>query len=256
MDAFHKTKTMSLFLTLAFIFCIGSLFGWCVEVIFRRFFSAANPERKWINPGALSGPYLPLYGFGLTILFILATLEDFIWVENPVWSKFLMFGAMAVCMTVIEYIAGILSVKMANVRLWDYSDQWGNIQGIICPKYSLVWVLLGAVYYFLIHPHIIGALEWLSQNLAFSFAIGMFYGVFLIDVVYTAQIIQKIKKFAEDNHIVVKYETLKHQVRSFQVQNAQKPHFFFPLRSERPLTEHLKDMLAPPEKQIKKRRRS
>ena len=234
---------MGLFLTLAFLFCIGSLIGWCIEVVFRRFFSAANPERKWINPGALAGPYLPLYGFGLCILFLLASLEDHIWIENPIWNKMLMFSAMAVCMTVIEYIAGILSIKMANVRLWDYSGQWGNIQGIICPKYSLIWALLGAVYYFLIHSHILGALEWLSQNLAFSFAIGMFYGVFLIDVVYTAQIIQKIKKFAEDNHVVVKYENLKHQVRSFQDQNSQKPHFFFPLRSERPLAEHLKDMI-------------
>lgn len=54
---------MSLFLTIAFLFFIGSMAGWGIEVVFRRFFSSANPERKWINPGFLSGPYLPLYGF-------------------------------------------------------------------------------------------------------------------------------------------------------------------------------------------------
>lgn len=246
---------MGLFLTLAFLFCIGSLFGWCLEVIFRRFFSGANPERKWINPGALSGPYLPLYGIGLCILFLLATLERYTWIDDPFWNKLLMFSAMAVCMTVIEYIAGILSIKLFNVRLWDYSEQWGNIQGIICPKYSAAWAMLGAVYYFLIHPHILGALEWLSRNLAFSFGIGMFFGVFSIDLAYTMQIIQKIRKFAEDNHVVVKYENLKHHVRSFQDRNSLKPHFFFPLRSERPLTEHLKDMLTLPEKHVKKRRK-
>ena len=32
---------MNLFLTLAFLFCIGSVLGWGLEVIFRRFFSAA-----------------------------------------------------------------------------------------------------------------------------------------------------------------------------------------------------------------------
>lgn len=53
---------MSLFLTIAFLFFIGSMAGWVIEVVFRRFFSSANPERKWINPGFLSGPYLPLYG--------------------------------------------------------------------------------------------------------------------------------------------------------------------------------------------------
>ena len=44
---------MSLFLTIAFLFFIGSMAGWGIEVVFRRFFSSANPERKWINPGFL-----------------------------------------------------------------------------------------------------------------------------------------------------------------------------------------------------------
>lgn len=63
---------MSLFLTIAFLFFIGSMAGWVIEVVFRRFFSSANPERKWINPGFLSGPYLPLYGFSLCVLFLLS----------------------------------------------------------------------------------------------------------------------------------------------------------------------------------------
>lgn len=58
---------MNLFLTIAFLFFIGSMAGWVIEVVFRRFFSSANPERKWINPGFLSGPYLPLYGFSLCV---------------------------------------------------------------------------------------------------------------------------------------------------------------------------------------------
>lgn len=52
---------MNLFLTLAFLFFIGATTGWAIEVLFRRFLSSANPERKWINPGFCTGPYLPLY---------------------------------------------------------------------------------------------------------------------------------------------------------------------------------------------------
>ena len=37
---------MNIFLKLAYLFFIGSLIGWCIEVIFRRFFSSSNPERK------------------------------------------------------------------------------------------------------------------------------------------------------------------------------------------------------------------
>ena len=56
---------MNIFLTLAFLFFIGATLGWVLELLFRRFFSSANPERKWINPGFCVGPYLPLYGCGL-----------------------------------------------------------------------------------------------------------------------------------------------------------------------------------------------
>ena len=56
---------MSDLLVFAFLFFIGSCLGWGIEVIFRKFFSHSNPQHKWINPGFLTGPYLPLYGFGL-----------------------------------------------------------------------------------------------------------------------------------------------------------------------------------------------
>lgn len=63
---------MSLFLTLAFLFSIGAVFGWGLEVLYRRFLSPANPERRWIDPGFCTGPWLPLYGSGLRILYLFA----------------------------------------------------------------------------------------------------------------------------------------------------------------------------------------
>ena len=82
---------MNFFLKLAFLFCIGSLLGWCIEVLFRRFFSA----KKWINPGFLVGPYLPLYGFSLCTLYLLAMLEEFIPISSPVLRKLVLFAVMA-----------------------------------------------------------------------------------------------------------------------------------------------------------------
>lgn len=234
---------MDLFLTLAFLFFIGSVFGWVLELFFRRFISPANPERKWINPGFCTGPYVPLYGLGLCILFLIAAVEDLHWIADPFREKALLFLTMAVCMTVIEYIAGVLCVKIAKVRLWDYSNEWGNIDGIICPKFSLAWTILGAVYYFLVHPHILDALRWLARNLAFSFVIGMFYGIFIIDLAHSAQIVSKLKQFAEENDVVIKYESLKAHIRSVQEQGAQKYHFFRPFHSGRALHEHLQERL-------------
>ncbi len=232
---------MGFFLTLAFLFFIGSLSGWIIELLFRRFISRANPERKWINPGFCTGPYLPLYGSGLCLLFLVASLENFNFIQNPIGNKIALFAAMAVLMTVIEYIAGIFCLKVAKVRLWDYTGEWGNIQGIICPKFSLIWALLGAVYYFFIHPYILDALIWLSNNLAFSFFIGLFFGVFAIDVAHSVQLTAKLKKYAEDNGVIVKYEHFKLQIRKFGEKNKKKYGFLLPLRLDRPISEYLKE---------------
>ena len=230
---------MNLFLTLAFLFSIGATAGWVLELFYRHFASGKRGERKWINPGFCTGPYLPIYGCGLCVLFLLASLEG----RLPWMNKWVMFLLMAVAMTGIEYIAGLWCLKRTKVRLWDYSSQWGNVQGIICPKFSLYWALIGAVYYFLIHPRILGALNWLSQNLAFSFVIGLFFGVFIVDFAHSAQLVAKLRRFAEENNVVVRYEELKLSIRQNQEWAREKYHFFRPFHSQLPLAEHLKQMV-------------
>lgn len=243
---------MNMFLKLAFLFFMGSVLGWVLEVLFRRFISRANPERKWINPGFCTGPYLPLYGCGLCLLYLIALLERWNFIENPFLNKVILFLIMAICMTLIEYIAGILALKIMKVRLWDYTNEWGNIQGIICPKFSMIWAVLGAVYYFFVHPHILGAIRWLSQNLAFSFVIGLFFGVFMIDVAHSLQLVAKLRTFAKENDVIVKYETLKANIRSHYEATAQKYHFFRPLHTDRPISEHLKEMRNNFEKRVRR----
>lgn len=233
---------MNLFLTLAFLFFIGSVSGWVLEVFFRRFFSSANPDRKWINPGFCTGPYLPLYGSGLCLLYLIAQMENLDWIASPFWSRLVLLLVMAVCMTAIEYIAGLYTLKVTKVRLWDYSDEWGNIQGIICPRFSLFWAILGAIYYFFIHPYILGILQWLSCTLAFSFVIGLFFGVFLVDVVHSAKLVSKLKHYAEENNVIVRYEAIKADIRRKHDQSRHRYHFFHPFQTPLPLSEHLKDL--------------
>ena len=230
---------MSILLTLAYLFFIGSVIGWILELLYRNL---TQKHEKWVNPGFCTGPYLPIYGFGLCTLFLLASLEQYSLIKNPILNKAVLFAAMAVGMTLIEYLAGLFCLKYLKVRLWDYSNNWGNIQGIICPLFSLYWAIAGAVYYFLIHPHILDGLNWLSQNLAFSFFIGMFFGIFIIDVVHSGNLIVKLKQFAEENEVVVRYEALKDHVLSVHQRNKEKYRFFRPFREVQPLGEILKEM--------------
>ncbi len=235
---------MNIALVLAFLFCIGSLLGWCLELFYRHLvLSKDKGVSTWINPGFLVGPCLPIYGFGLCVLYLLANLEKYSFIENHVLNKLILFVAMAVFMTLIEYIAGIIFIKGMNVKLWDYSDRKGNIQGIICPLFSFFWALLGAGYYFFVHPHILNALTWLSKNLTFSFFIGMFFGIFTIDFIFSANLLVKIKAFAEDNQIVIRYEGLKETVRRTRERQKRKANFLFALYSETPFAEQLKSYL-------------
>lgn len=224
---------MSIFLTLTFLFAIGSMLGWGIEVIYRRYIS----QKRWVNPGFLTGPCLPLYGFSLCILFLLTQLEHRIPVKEEWLEKAILFALMAIAITALEYLVGSIMINVAHIRLWDYSECRGNIKGIICPQYSFYWMILSALYYFLIHPHTLDALEWLSHNLAFSFGIGFFYGIFVIDVVYSGHIMNYIRRFADENQIVIRLESLRKEIQEgFQ---QRKPRFLLSMKSEKPLSEML-----------------
>lgn len=233
---------MSFILCLAYLFFLGSILGWGLELVFRKFFSPGNPEHKWINPGFCVGPYVPLYGSGLCILYSLAHIGEVTGFGNTGLGVAVLFIAMALSMTLIEYLTGMVLLKCFSLRLWDYSRRPGNVQGLICPLFSLIWAALGALYYFLVHPYILSSLDWLANNLAFSFVIGYFFGVFTIDVAYSSRIVTRIKRFAEENDLIVKYENLKANLHRIREQYSLKPRFFNPLNTMiKPLNEYLKE---------------
>ena len=237
------------FLPLAFLFVIGSIIGWVIELLFRNL---VYRPKKWINPGFCRGPYLPIYGVGLCVMYLMASLERYSPFESVLLNKAALFVMMAIAMTLIEYIAGMFCLKYLKVRLWDYTDMKGNIKGVICPLFSLFWAIFGAIYYFLIHPYILDALRWLSCNLAFSFFIGVFFGVFIIDVCISGDLIVRLKRYAEENEAILKYEAIKERIAAVHEKNRERYHFFDPFREDSPLSERLKDMRDTFEK-LKKR---
>lgn len=236
---------MNFFLILAFLFFVGSTIGWVIELFFRRFFSA----KRWINPGFLVGPYLPIYGFGVVGLFLLSRIN--FPVNNEALNICLKLLLMALAMTLIEYLAGLIFIKCMKIKLWDYSDRKFNIQGIICPLFSLIWAWVGVLYYFFVDPYIIGSLMWLANHLAFSFVIGFFYGVFIIDVWYSLKLSVKIRNLANEYGLIIKYEHLKESIRIRASEAKQKIDFFHPLKAN----ESPKDMIMHYIEHIKNRKK-
>lgn len=207
---------MNLLLDFIFIFYIGSSCGWILELIFRKL-----RHGKWVNPGYLIGPYLPIYGFGLCALTGIYLL--FSNLELPAIIVILLMGA---SMTLIELIGGLTFVNK-SVKLWDYSDRWGNFKGIICPLFSLIWTVIGALYYYFLASFILEKIAWFNNNLSFSFVLGFFVGIFLIDFIYSTRMLSKIRQYAKDNNVEVRYEELKCQIREAQERRKEKYSFIF-----------------------------
>jgi len=228
-------------MTVSLLFALGSSLGWILELIYRRFFST----HKWINPGFLVGPYLPLYGFGISALFVLSyniRFDSWFGVSKTT-NTVLTLIIMALSMTLMEYIAGIIFIKGLGIKLWDYSDDWGNIQGIICPLYSFFWAVLAVVFYFFINPVCKSIVTWFSENSHdntwLPFVLGMFYGVLFVDLCYSFKIASKISKFAKENKIIIKLEALREDIREFQKKAKAKISFVFPFKPQFELKGHL-----------------
>lgn len=221
-------------MTLAFLFFIGAVTGWVLELFFRRI-----KHGKWINPGFLKGPYLPIYGLGVVMMFLIC-MVDFSWINSVVLQHAIRILFMGIAMTLIEYIGGIIFIKGMKIKLWDYSDQWGNIQGVICPLFSLIWTVAGAAYYYILNPVVIESVQWFVNNIQFSFFVGLFFGVFFVDLAVTLQISVKITKFAQENKLIVKYEALKAEIKERMRESKEKykiSNFINPFKGD--LKEHL-----------------
>lgn len=203
------------FFCYALLFMIGSVSGWVIELFFRRFFSA----KKWINPGFLNGPYLPMYGFGVCILYAVCSI-NISW-----WWKLLII---VVFMTLIEYVTGLIFIVGMKIRLWDYSDRWGNIQGIICPLFSFFWGVLGAAFMFLIYPPLLHVTAWLYNAEWFLFIIGLFFGVMLVDLCISLNVSVKIRAVAVKLKEVVHYEELKATLKENRIKLKKRASFLFP----------------------------
>lgn len=243
---------VEILLTAAFLFFVGSVIGWCIEVLFRRFFSA----KKWINPGFLTGPYLPLYGFGVAGLFAIKLLP----IETgSAWADAVIYIAvMALAMTLIEYLAGLIFIKGMKIKLWDYSDRAGNIQGIICPLFSFFWLLVSVFYYFVVDPYVLNAVVWFVNHIAFAFVVGVFFGVFFVDLGHSLNISAKIRAFAKEYNTVISFEKLKESIKDkLEKIEKKRASFVFPFKSLHGIREDLENYRAEQErKQTEKDGRS
>lgn len=111
-------------------------------------------------------------------------------------------------MTLIEFVIGVICLKFLKIRLWDYSKQKGNIMGVICPLYSFIWLVIGSLYYFLINPFIIDAIAFISDNLIYTYFIGIVIGMIVVDFAYSFHLATRLRQFKK--YEIIKFDEYKH----------------------------------------------
>ncbi len=131
-----------------YFYCI---FGWVFESTY-----VSLRTHKLTNRGFMKGPWLPLYGSG-AILVLLVTLP---YADHPVGVYF----AGMIAATILEYVTGVVMVKLFKVRYWDYSYKKIQFQGHICLSSSLAWGGLSLLMVYVIHPPIVKFIAMWNEN--------------------------------------------------------------------------------------------
>ena len=132
------------------LFYVYAFAGWIIETVYRSL-----DRKRVVNPGFLNGPYLPLYGSGAIILVLLYSAISEL---HPALRGVSYLFAL----TLLEYVAGLLLLHLFNRRCWDYSDEPLNYRGLICPGFSLYWVILAFIFEKTLYPlslHLLGSID-------------------------------------------------------------------------------------------------
>ena len=214
--------------SIAFIFIFGSMGGWVIEFIYRHFVPSIGQTKKWVNPGFLTGPCLPIYGTGLSILYVMSSIE--LPGLNPDgWvNKILVLLLMILVMTVVELITGYIFILRLNMRLWDYTDNKYNYKGIICPLYTFFWGIICAIYYFIVHKPMLKLLDILIYQPWYMFAIVAWYVVFILDFLHAVKFLRLVIRLAKEYNIVVLFTAFRGKINEVRNSSREESHFFRP----------------------------
>lgn len=194
-----------LFFKYLFIFCLFSVVGWIMELVFRSI-----TTKKFVNPGFMSGCVVPLYGFGAVIMTVICNL--FSTVKSD-YKVILIFFLAVFFLSLIEFISGFILLKFFHLKLWDYSNFKYNYKGFICLEFSFIWGLLALVFYLFVYPWINDlAMNFINNNFCL-FSLGIFVGVFLVDLCVSIQLLNRLTKYADSIKEIINVEKLKIDVR-------------------------------------------
>lgn len=139
-----KTKIERLIYLLA-LFFVGSFIGFIWEVIV---YWTQHSQNIWTVifelRGFLHGTWVPIYGFGCVGIYLL----NYSFKNNLL---LLILRSACIC-SVIEYITSWILEYVFNMTLWDYSQQFLNLNGRISLLSIMFFGIAGAFIIYFLEP--------------------------------------------------------------------------------------------------------
>lgn len=145
-------------LYLLWYFVLYSFLGFLLEVAFARVTHHPKKDRKCF----LLLPLCPVYGVGALLIHWLAGMADV-----PLW----VMTAGCLGATAAEFGAGLFYRHVLGVDFWDYSDRPHNLYGLVCPQFSLYWMVLALILVYWVDPFVIPLLQAIPARLGPPMAI-------------------------------------------------------------------------------------
>ena len=168
------------------LFLFYSIFGWIIEVV-RCYFKYG----RFINRGILIGSYLPIYGFGSIILYI---------VYN-VLSKyiFLVFIVSIIIAALLEYMTSFFLEKIFNARWWDYSDRRLNLNGRICAENLIEFGVFSLLVLYIINPLYLNLVFKINESVL-NILLIIFLVSITLDFIISFIVLKNIKKTTNEEN--------------------------------------------------------
>jgi len=166
------------------IFFIYSMAGWCMET-----FGGYFRTKKLVNRGFLIGPYLPVYGFGVSLITFF--LEKYV-NDLPI----LFFMSIIIC-GLLEYFTSWIMEKLFKARWWDYHNRKFNINGRICLETLIPFGATGTILLKFANPFVLDLLNTIP-HVVLVWILRILIILIFIDVIISFTVISKFKKTSKE----------------------------------------------------------
>lgn len=161
------------FTSLVWIFFLGSFLAWLMQ----GGLMSNNTTGTMIKFGVLSGPWMPMYGaIGILSLLFFTKCR-----KNPV----LTFLLTACTAGVIQASTGSFLQRTYNMRWWDFSNYYLNVQGLTCLQAMVTIALVCMMFFYIFAPYIDQWLSHRNPKVALILALVLVV-IFILDVVHGA----------------------------------------------------------------------